>query len=189
MKNPFHVLVIAAAVIACDTVRDQPAPEPADSVADTLSMPAPIPKDTLDGGRTFFDPRHLTLGAVVAGLKVDRLDLRPAELPTNYSGMVRFAGEVELKGIYRAHHDYPEVNAACFFVDEASWPKLPRARGDSRILWLCFENFQEAVEELGPLGGQSRATIVIDKYTTNLSGSDAWDTARLIRVVNRTEIQ
>ena len=185
--SSLHLIMLV--LVACDTVRDQPAPASADSVTDTLSMPARLPKDTVDGGRTFFDPRRLTLGAVVAGLKVDRLDLRPAELPTDYAGMVRFAGEVELQGVYRAHHDYPEVNEACFFVDEASWPKLPRARGDSRILWFCFENFQQAVEELGPLNTQSRATIVVGKYTTNLTGSDAWDTAQLVRVVNKQEMQ
>ena len=176
-------------LIACDTVRDQPAPEPASSAADTLTMPARLPEDTVDGGRTFFDPRHLTLGAVIAGLKVDRLDLRPAELPTSYSGMVRFAGEVEVAGVYRAHHDFPEVTVPCFFVDEKSWPKLPRSRGDSRILWFCFENDKQAIEQLGAPGTQARATIVIDKYTTHLTGSDVWDTARLVRVVNKQETQ
>ena len=48
-----------------------------------------------------------------------------------------------------------------------------------------FDNAQQAIAQLGALGTQSRATIVIDNYTTHLAQSDAWDTARLVRVVRK----
>ena len=182
-KHIMKILIVSLPLIACEKAADQPGPSP-DSAGDTVSMPAPLARDTLSG-RTFFDPQHLRVGATVGGLKVDRMNIQPSPIPTGFSGSIRFAGEVEVAGTYRPHHDYPEVNAACFFVDEAHWPKLPRARGDARIIWFCFENFQTAIEQLGPLSAESKATIIIDEYTLNMSGSDTVDSAKLIRVVRK----
>ena len=178
-------MMLALMLCACDKASDEPAPAAADSMArDSATMPAPLARDTLSG-RTFFDPQHTVIGSKVAGLKVDRMNIQPSSIPTGFSGSIRFAGEVEVAGTYRPHHDYPEVNAACFFVDPEDWPKLPRARGDARIIWFCFENFQTAIEQLGPLSAETRATIIIDEYTLNMSGSDTVDSAKLVRVVRK----
>lgn len=185
-------LILAAAILcaACDTVRDQPAPEAEDTLAaDTTALMG----DTTAGARagraggpTQFDPKQVRTGATIAGMKVAAVNVKPASSgATGVSGSIRFSGQTEVTGSYRAHFDYPEVKQPCFWLDVESWAKLPRARGDERIVWFCFENASQAIAQLGALGTQARATIVVDNYTTHLAQTDAWDTARLVRVVRR----
>jgi hypothetical protein len=187
-------LIIAAAILcaACDTVRDQPAPEGTDTVSmDTGAVSTDSTGNNAGEPRraaapTQFDAKQVRAGATVGGMKVAAANVKPVETGNvGVSGSVRFSGQAEVVGSYRAHFDYPEVRQPCFWVDVESWGKLPRAQGDERIVWFCFENADQAIAQLGQLGTQARATIVIDNYTTQLSQSDAWDTARLVRVVRK----
>jgi hypothetical protein len=188
-------IVLTLVLLAgCEKVSDQPAPAPAESAAAVPATPGPA-GDTFTSGTsnapraaapTQFDAQQVRAGATFGGLKVADVKLQPvAGADTKMAGSVRFTGEAELLGSYRAHFDYPEVKEPCFWVDVESWGKLPRAQGDTRIVWFCFENRDEAVKQLGALGTQARATIVVDNYTTHLSQSDAFDTARLVRVVKK----
>ena len=83
--------------------------------------------------------------------------------------------------------DNEQQKVPCFFVDSTHYGRLPRATTDQRILWFCFENAAEAGRQLG--GAQTRATIVVDNYRTSLAESDAWNSARLMRVLSRAPIQ
>jgi hypothetical protein len=188
--------ILAAAILctACDTVRDEPAPAGSDTVRADTTAPGstPLTADSATGNAprasapTQFDPQQIRPGTSIGGLQVAAVNVQPAQGgATGAAGSVRFSGQAEVVGSYRAHFDYPEVKQPCFWVDVESWGKLPRARGDQRIVWFCFENAEQAIAQLGQLGSQSRATIVIDNYTTQLSQSDAWDTARLVRVVRK----
>jgi hypothetical protein len=186
------LLCLALMITACERASDQPAPEPADTTA-AAAQPA-VPPDSAGGlsnapraqAPTQFNLQQLKAGTTIGGLQVAQVNVQPAPgAPTKFSGSVKFTGEAELLGSYRAHFDYPEVKEPCFWVDPGSWEKLPRAEGDSRIVWFCFENGDEAIKQLGALGTQARATIVVDNYTTHLSQSDAYDRARLVRVVKK----
>ncbi|CAN5183837.1 hypothetical protein BH20GEM2_BH20GEM2_08590 [soil metagenome] len=132
-----------------------------------------------------FDPAGIQVGDRILGLTVTRQDLShaPAMGDSVYVGSVEFSGELTLSGSYRAHPDYPEVQALCFDVDEASAARVPRMRGDERRVWFCFDNQEEAVRALGSPGTAGRATIVIDDYRTVRQFTDAFDTATLLRVV------
>ena len=184
-------LLSITVLLACgDTkIEDRPPGAPIDTATVDKVDVLPDSVAALDNDRpaapTQFDPRQIQSGSTIGGLKVAAVDVQPAPIATGVSGSVRFAGEVQLVGSYRPHFDYPEVREPCFWVNADSWSKLPRAAGDQRVIWFCFENRDEAVRQLGPLGTQAYATIVIDNYTTNLTGSDAWDTARLVRVVSK----
>ena len=191
------LLLMLGLLASCEKVSDQPAPPPAESAAVAPAAPAaPNPAtDTSTSGisdaprataPTQFDAQQVRTGTTIGGLKVADVKLQPAAgADTKVAGSVRFAGQAELVGSYRAHFDYPETKEPCFWVDVESWGKLPRAQGDTRIVWFCFENRDEAIKQLGALGTQARATIVVDNYTTYLSQSDAFDTARLVRVVKK----
>ena len=186
-------LMMTAAILcaACDTVRDQPGPDTVDTVQADTAASAGDTTGGVTGARraaapTQFDPKQVRAGATVGGMTVAAANVQPAASgESGMAGSVRFRGQTEVTGSYRAHFDYPEVKQPCFWVDVESWGKLPRAQGDQRIVWFCFENADQAMAQLGQLGTQSRATIVIDDYTTHLSQSDAWDTARLVRVVRK----
>ena len=160
-----------------------------DTIAyDTVSTPVAKGEGALIGeggmaGRTRFDPEQVKAGDTIASLTVARVR-RP---PDDY--IVSFSGEVEVNGQYRPHFDYPEVKLPCFWVDPDSWVKLPRAQTDTRVIWFCFDNDAHAIRELGPLGTQARATIMIDNYQTMLNQSDVIDRATLIRVLRKEPIQ
>jgi hypothetical protein len=126
-------------------------------------------------------------GRRVGTLQIADVKVQPAPAsPVGSSGSIRFKGELQLTGQYRAHYEYPEKQEACFWPDVQEWRLLPRANGDSRAIWFCFSNKDKAIKLLGPLGTESQATIVVDNYTTNLATSDVWDTAKLVKVVSKT---
>jgi hypothetical protein len=189
-----QILAALLVMAACDNPKPEAAP-PADRSI-TLADSTPTTSDTATTGLTDaprataptqFDAKQVKTGATIAGLQVAAANVTPAQTDVGVSGAVSFRGQAEVTGSYRAHFDYPEVKQPCFWVDVESWGKLPRAKGDTRIVWFCFENAEQAISQLGALGTQSRATIVIDDYTTNLTQSDAWDTARLVRVVKKAK--
>ena len=166
-------LLLFVLIASCDVAPAPPPPPPASPAA---SAAAP----------TYFDPFAAKPGDSIAGVELAALDVALA-LDSLPSGSATFDGEIELTGEYRPHFDYPEVRNACFWVDSASWKKVPRMRGDSRTqIWFCFRNQEEAIRDLGPLGERSRRTIVIDRYTTNVTRSDVWDEAELVRVSQST---
>lgn len=91
-------------------------------------------------------------------------------------------GEVELTGRVRPHPDSPELDALCLFPDSASADRLPVFPGESRYSWLCFENHEEAERMLAgiPPGGEAR--VRIDRYRYTFVPTDAYNTARLVRL-------
>jgi hypothetical protein len=186
------ILAIAFVLAACDTPEEEQAPRA--DVVETASDSTLIAPDSVRGDSaaavratppTTFDPKQVRAGTTIGGMTVAAANVQPTQGPLGVSGSVRFSGPAELTGSYRAHFDYPEVKVPCFWVDVESWGKLPRVQADTRIVWFCFENQDAAIAQLGQLGTQARATIVIDNYTTNFQESDVWDTARLVRVVKK----
>ena len=185
------ILAVAISVAACNTPEEEAAPRA--DVVETASDSTAIAPDSVRGQNnadrgappTQFDAKTIKTGDRIGGLTVAAASLNAVQSDIGVSGSVRFSGEAEVTGSYRAHFDYPEVKEPCFWVDVQSVAKLPRAQGDTRRVWFCFENTGAAIQQLGKLGTQSRATIVIDNYTTNLEPSDVWDTARLVRVVRK----
>jgi hypothetical protein len=166
--------LLLGCILACD---DAPAPPPAPA-----PTPAPSQERAPGPALTTFDPFTAKPGDTIAGVTLAAIDVRMAmdSLP---SGSASFTGEIELRGEYRPHFDYPEVDVPCFWADSASWRRLPRMQGDTRRqVWFCFRNQEEAVRQLGPMGTRAAKTIVIDSFTTNVTRSDAWDEAALVRV-------
>ena len=155
------------------------AKEPARPVATReISTPAPGP----DGER-IFDPARLQVGDRVLGLRVVAADISVAHDSTHV-GDVRFAGRIRVRGRTMRHPDHPNVDLVCFDVDSSSVNALPRwPRDERRRVWLCFDNRDEAVRQLGPSRDERPVTIEIDDYQTVRHYTDAFDTARLVRVI------
>lgn len=178
------LLVFLLMTTACD----RPAADDADELIDDT-----VAADTSTAGGTtameggpLVDANSVRVGDNIAGVRVATRKIQSAPAsPLGVTGSLSFEGEIELTGSYRAHFDYPEVRTPCFWVDVQEWAKLPRVKGDQRLKWFCFQNDQDAVRQLGALGTETRATIVINDYTTNLEQTNAWDTARLVRVVTK----
>jgi len=127
----------------------------------------------------------IRVGDTVGGMRVVRMEgVHLDEDRNNPDGIIGFSGEVTLSGTYVHHPPEDEFlgGMVCFDqLDEASLARLPRARGDDRYLWFCFRNVQWAREALAP-AGVGEATVVIDEYTIDLSDTETWNAARLVRV-------
>ena len=185
MVNRYLPAILSGVVLfACQ--RDRPTEDaPADTVAAAPSAPvkaSPLPYA--------FDPGRLTVGDTFLGLRVDSLDVHRAFEDSIWVGQVNFSGEIETQGVYQGHFDYPEVQAVCFHVtDSASVRRIPVFATDTHSTrmktWFCFNNAEEAVAKLGPPDQPRHATIVIDDYTAVRYFTDAFASARLVRVVSR----
>src|SRR5688500_17468315 len=172
MLRSTKTILLIACILACNE-----APEPAPATA-----PGPTTAPAPPTGLTTFDPFSAKPGDTIAGVTLTAIDVQLA-LDSLPSGRASFAGEIELDGEYRPHFDYPEVNVPCFWVDSASWRRLPRMSGDTRRqIWFCCRNQEDAIRQLGPLGTPAATTIVIDSFTTHVTRSDVWDEATLVRV-------
>jgi hypothetical protein len=134
-----------------------------------------------------FDPAGIQVGDTVAGLVVTFADVGISQVDSAYVGSVRFAGELVVSGTYRALYDDPEPSLICFHVDAESAERIPRMLHDERNVWFCFENEAEAERLLGPPGTPGTATVEISDYRTVRQFTDAYDTARLLRVIERVE--
>ena len=136
------------------------------------------------GAPLAFDPDSIQDGDTLGAMVITSRELR-VDHEGKWVGTVRFAGEVTLSGRYHPHFDYPEVRSTCFEVDDSTAVRLPRFAFDERRVWFCFDNQENAARSLGPPGSSGDATIVIDRYATVRSFTDAVDGARLVRVLSR----
>jgi hypothetical protein len=134
-----------------------------------------------------FDPAALRVGDRILGLRVSAAQVSLA-LDSTHVGEVRFAGRIRVRGTPVWHPDHPEVGLLCFDVDSSSVDALPRWPLDERRrVWFCFENRDEAARQLGSPGRKRPVAIEIDDYQTVRHPTDAFDTARLIRVIHVLE--
>lgn len=196
MKKALIALLIVTAA-ACDRGADKNTQAAADTTSANAAVAAPDttpvtsnPDSTkpMNPGQKF-DAEAVNVGDRVAGLQIADKKIQPApQSRIGVTGSVTFKGELQLTGSYRAHYEYPQVKEACFWVDPSEWHKVPRVQRDDRLIWFCFTNKDQAIQQLGALGTNARATIVIDDYTTNVERSDVWDTARLVRVVKKEKL-
>lgn len=191
------IIALALLATACDrgadnnaqAVRDTTPGHPDMTVADSMGNDTTtLTTKPMNPGRQF-DAQAVKVGDQIGSVRVASKDVQAAPTTrTGVSGSVTFKGPLQLSGSYRAHYEYPQVKEACFWVDPTEWPKVPRVQRDERLIWFCFTNKDQAIQQLGPLGTNARATIVIDEYKTNLQTSDVWDTARLVRVVKKESL-
>ena len=180
-RMPVLLLVLAA---ACGGAPDG-APARADDPALTPGGARFVP----DREPHHFDAGTLAPGDTFLGLRVVHTDVQRVFEDSVWSGTVRFAGEVEVTGVYQRHFDYPEPAALCFHVtDDASIRRLPDFAPDTWTStnarhWFCFSNADDAVRLLGAGEEPVAATIAIDDFINHRLFTDAVDEARLLRVV------
>lgn len=131
-----------------------------------------------------FHPATLRSGAQVGELVVDSAVVDGPLIDSTYFGVAWFRGHIQLSGWTHRHPDADVSDIAlCFEVDSASAVRLPRWLGDERRPWFCFGNRVVAARALGPPSEGVRATIVIDRLTIRVSGSDDFNTANFVRLV------
>ena len=156
--------------------------EPAPPAPATARQQAPA------AAANHFDPGAVAVGDTVAGLHIVALDVQRVFEDSVWTGTVRFAGEIELTGVYQGHFDYPEPAEVCFHPDSASAARIPRFEPDGLTspdgkTWFCFDDAAAAERGLGDPRAYRWASIVVDDYRLQRAFTDAYDVARLVRVV------
>ena len=128
-----------------------------------------------------FDGVPAEVGAQVRGMTLESFSCVGGGPDCHY----QFSGKAEITGTY---HVYDETeaflgNAVCFDgLDDSSLSRMPYEAGDSRNVWFCFTNEDEA-RGLFP-SNEGTATIVIDDYFDILVGAEVWNTATLVEVIS-----
>ena len=148
----------------------------------------------MQDGPNFFDPGAIVVGDTILGLRVKSKNVTRAFGDSVWVGSVVFDGEIEVSGVYQPHFDYPEVQSLCFHVDSVSSLRIPEFAPDAQTSpngkpWFCFQNPERARSLLGASDSIRFATIVIDEYDQNRHFTDAFDVARLVRVIQRDTVR
>lgn len=127
-----------------------------------------------------FDAKQVKIGEQVAEMEIIALEV------FEYAARVEFSGEATVTGEYK-HHEDDEFLAGeiAFKVADESMKQLPKMTDDERYLWFVFANKETAEAAFGPPGSEGQATVIIQQYTINYAPTEVWNTAKLIKVIEK----
>mgnify|MGYP003593633932 FL=1 len=114
------------------------------------------------------------------------------------SGFKHYKGKVTLTGTYSRNLD-PEYleymgDGICFEPDQKSSAHIPRPKGDERIAWFCFSNFEQAKKTFklpdtikkDYCKYEDKATITIKDYNLFVVETEGSDLTQLVSAKNIT---
>ena len=114
------------------------------------------------------------------------------------SGFKHYKGKVTLTGTYSRNLD-PEYleymgDGICFEPDQKSSAHIPRPKGDERIAWFCFSNFEQAKKTFklpdtikkDYCKYEGKATITIKDYNLFVVETEGSDLTQLVSAKNIT---
>ena len=114
------------------------------------------------------------------------------------SNFKQYKGDVTLTGTYLRTLD-PEYleymgDAICFEPDKKSSALIPRPKGDERIAWFCFSNFEQAKKTFKLPDSikkdfckyEGKATINIKDYNLFVEETEGSDLTQLVSAKNIT---
>jgi len=114
------------------------------------------------------------------------------------SGFKQYKGNVTLTGTYSLNLD-PEYleymgDGICFEPDQKSSAHIPRPKGDERIAWFCFSNFEQAKKTFklpdtikkDYCKYEGKATITIKDYNLFVEETEGSDLTQLVSAKNIT---
>jgi hypothetical protein len=150
---------------------------PTPATTATTATTATPPDAGADGVR--FDPDNLVTGQRLGDVTVANATLMQATALPNkpYAGRVRFSGTLDLTGRLVANAD--ASHAPCFEPDAASVTRLPRMRGDTRPVRVCFQPEQPAAEMIGSMAPPASVSITVSDYVSSYSYMGVSNTAAL----------
>ena len=114
------------------------------------------------------------------------------------SGFKHYKGKVTLTGTYSRNLD-PEYleymgDGICFEPDQKSSAHIPRPKGDERIAWFCFSNFEQAKKTFklpdtikkDYCKYEGKAIITIKDYNLFVVETEGSDLTQLVSAKNIT---
>ncbi|CAM4195344.1 hypothetical protein F901_00843 [Acinetobacter dispersus] len=123
---------------------------------------------------------------------------QPFKYQKDISGFKHYKGDVTLTGTYSRTLD-PEYldymgDAICFEPDQKSSALIPRPKGDERIAWFCFSNFEQAKKTFklpdtikkDYCKYEGKAIITIKDYNLFVEETEGSDLTQLVSAKNIT---
>ena len=114
------------------------------------------------------------------------------------SGFKHYKGKVTLTGTYSRNLDPDNLeykgDGICFEPDQKSSAHIPRPKGDERIAWFCFSNFEQAKKTFklpdtikkDYCKYEGKATITIKDYNLFVVETEGSDLTQLVSAKNIT---
>ena len=148
--------------------------------------------------RELFDksaPNQIHLATAKPGDKVHDMVVKSIEpyekskALTTGNVHVVLTGKITITGRY-SYYDTGPLNALDGTVvfsdlDDSSKAKLPQIKGLKKRMFFVFRNQELAQELLGPRGSSGYATVSIDNYEIQNYSGQVWDTAELMKVIEK----
>ena len=109
-----------------------------------------------------------------------------------------YTGQTTLTGTYSRNLDPEYVDYmgddVCFYPDKKSSSLIPRPKGDTRIAWFCFSNFETAKKTFklpnsikkGYCTYEGKATVTIKNYRLLIAETEGYDSSHLVSAKNIT---
>lgn len=144
-------------------------------------------------GSNIFNFEDIKVGDKIGKMTINSIsDAFGTTLPPskdNYS--IVFMGPITVSGKYyqmggEPNGMFPDRVGVCFMPDEESSKIIPQEVEDNRNPWFCFNNSTLADKELS-VTDSGNATITINNYKDVLKGMAIWNTATLIKVINKNK--
>ena len=123
---------------------------------------------------------------------------QPFKYQKDISNFKQYKGDATLTGTYSRTLD-PEYleymgDAICFEPDQKSSAHIPRPKGDERIAWFCFSNFEQAKKTFklpdtikkDYCKYEGKATITIKDYNLFVVETEGSDLTQLVSAKNIT---
>lgn len=94
-----------------------------------------------------------------------------------------FSGPIVISGNY-SYDKVPGSQQVCVKLDSKSNVLAPKVFKDEEIN-LCFTNQDVAKSKFGPMGSTGLTTVIIDNYMIGVAGGGMYNTADLIKVLEK----
>ena len=123
----------------------------------------------------------LAVGDTVAGMTVAAITK-----PNSWDFTVQFTGQATVQGTYTFYPENSGIinNTVCFVVDQES-AAIPKSSADIIRQSFCMDS-DFAKAQFGPSGSKGSATITISDYHDRQIGGEVYDSATLVKVVEKT---
>lgn len=125
-----------------------------------------------------FDVNSARVNDKVCGMTIKEI--------TDNANIIHFSGQVTISGEFK--HEDDEIyfgKIISFIPDDSSILIIPKLKDDNRLVWFVFSNYEEASKELGRLGCEGEATIVIDEYMIDANAIETYNEAKLVKVIDK----
>jgi len=137
------------------------------------------------------EPVNLKVGDKMYDMVITAITpIKGSGVPSQDNSMIKFVGETEVTGTYHNYSLDEGMLGGKVCIDNLDFQsvnKMPKVPGDTRTTWFCFDNDDFAKTDFAPTGSSGRAKILIDQYTVNSFPSSVWNTAKLVKVIQKQD--